>query len=210
MPVDEKFKYLKSYKWSSFPGYISKRKEEELINYAPVLLYFGGVNTRGRKEYQRLVYSNITNGLEMKDEIVEQNILGGESFIEWIRENVLEKETDRECPPLLKLQKYKAKEAIIEAVEKETGKSIDWIKKERGTIRQMTMDLLYRFGGLSGRKIGEMFKVDYSTVCQGRKRLREKIQKDKKVRRIVNRIETNLSIVKICPLPLTLYAGHQG
>lgn len=51
--------------------------------------------------------------------------------------------------------------------------------KERGIIRQIAMDLLYRVGGLSGTEIGEMMGVVYSTVSQGRKRLREKLKSDK-------------------------------
>ena len=74
-----------------------------------------------------------------------------------------------------RLKRYTAKEAIIDALCKETNKSFDEIKKERGIIRQITMDLLYRAGGLSGTEIGEMMGVDYSTVSQGRKRLREKL-----------------------------------
>ena len=42
-------------------------------------------------------------------------------------------------------------------------KSFDEIKKERGIIRQLAMDLFYRLGGLSGTEIGEMIGVDYST-----------------------------------------------
>ncbi len=87
----------------------------------------------------------MVEGLEIKDKVVGQNILGSGEFIEWIRENILDQNRDKERPSLLKLQKYKAEEAIFKAVEKETGKSIDWIKKERGTTMQMTMDLLYRF-----------------------------------------------------------------
>ncbi len=59
------------------------------------------------------------------------------------------------------------------------------------------MDLLYRAGGLKGVEIGKIFGVDYSTVSQGRKRLREKMKKDKKLRTLVKEIEDNLSIVKI-------------
>ncbi len=59
------------------------------------------------------------------------------------------------------------------------------------------MDLLYRVGGLKGSEIGKIFGVDYSTVSQGRKRLREKMKKDKKLRTLVKEIEDNMSIVKI-------------
>ena len=59
------------------------------------------------------------------------------------------------------------------------------------------MDLLYRVGGLSGTEIGEMLGIDYSTVSQGRKRLREKLKSDKHHSQIIKRIEADLSIIKI-------------
>lgn len=57
-----------------------------------------------------------------------------------------------------------------------SGKGFDEIKKERGITRQIAMDLLYRFGGLTGTEIGEMVGVDYSTMSRGRKRLRETLK----------------------------------
>ena len=56
------------------------------------------------------------------------------------------------------------------------------------------MDVLYRFGGLKGAEIGTILGVDYSTVSQGRKRLREKLRKDRELRHILNKIENRLSI----------------
>ncbi len=56
------------------------------------------------------------------------------------------------------------------------------------------MDLLYRIGGLTGIEIGEILGVDYSTVSQGRKRLREKMHKDKKLMQMATKIERELSI----------------
>ena len=47
--------------------------------------------------------------------------------------------------------------------------------------------------GLTGTEIGEMMGVDYSTVSQGRKRLRETIKRDKGLLKIIERIEANLS-----------------
>lgn len=60
------------------------------------------------------------------------------------------------------------------------------------------MDLLYRVGGLSGTEIGEMMGGDYSTVSQGRKRLREKLKSDKHLSQIIKGVEADLSIMKVC------------
>ncbi len=55
------------------------------------------------------------------------------------------------------------------------------------------MDLLYRLGGLKGQEIGNMFDIDYSTVSVSRKRLRNKLQKDHDLKRLLFRIEAKLS-----------------
>ncbi|WP_295103688.1 hypothetical protein [uncultured Candidatus Kuenenia sp.] len=70
------------------------------------------------------------------------------------------------------------------------------------------MDLLYRVGGLSGVEIREMMGVDYSTVYQGRKRLREKLKDGKHISKILERVEANLSTIKICPPLFLLLAGY--
>jgi hypothetical protein len=192
----EKVQYLKSYKWSSLPGYISKRKKEEFINYSMVLEEYGSDNDRGR--VGSIIYTDITDKLDIKDKIIGQSILGGEEFIEWIKDKFLKKERDkRERPSLREIQRYKAKEEIIEAIEKETGKTIEEIKAEKGSTRQIAMDLLYRIGGLTGVEIGRIMGVDYSTVSQGRKRLRGKMQKDRKLKQMATKIGENLSIIKI-------------
>ena len=90
--------------------------------------------------------------------------------------------------------KYKAKENIMKALCEEFGKSFDEIKKERGRIRQIAMEIFYRFGGMKGGEIGEMMGVDYSTVSQGRKRLREKLKTDKNLSKLMERVERRLSI----------------
>lgn len=77
-------------------------------------------------------------------------------------------------------------------IEKETGKKLNAIKKQKGSLRQIVMDVLYRFGGLKGTEIGELLGVDYSTVSLGRKRLREKLQKDRELRLLLSRIEGGL------------------
>gem|GEM_PF-3538956 len=68
------------------------------------------------------------------------------------------------------------------------------VRNEGGSLRQIVMDLLYRFGELKGIEIGEIMRSDYSTISQGRKRLSEKIKKDRNLRVLLNRIEKRLSI----------------
>jgi len=57
---------------------------------------------------------------------------------------------------------------------------------------------LYRIGNIKGVEIGKIFGIDYSTVSQGRKQLKEKMQKDKKLIELITRIEQKLSIQRNC------------
>ena len=59
--------------------------------------------------------------------------------------------------------------------------------------RIVLMDLLYRAGGLKGAEIARLMEVDYSTVSQGRKRLRERVRQDRKLKQVVSRLEIKLS-----------------
>ena len=49
----------------------------------------------------------------------------------------------------------------------------------------------------NNREIGNLLGVDYSTVSQGRKRLRDKAEKDKEIRSVLENINKELSRIKI-------------
>ena len=190
----EKIQYLNKYKWSSLPGYINKKKKQEFIDYSFVLDEYGGDNDRGRTTYKNRIFNELTMKQDIKENIIGQSILGRDEFIEWVKNKYLKTETDkRERPSLRGLHSYRAEDEIIRVFEKETGRDIEDIKKERGSLRQVIMDLLYRIGGMKGAEIGRIMGVDYSTVSQGRKRLSEKLQKDMKLRQMVSQLERKLS-----------------
>ncbi|MFA5072711.1 MAG: hypothetical protein WC539_02245 [Nitrospirota bacterium] len=96
---------------------------------------------------------------------------------------------DRERPSIGEIHRYRAKEEIFKAVHRETGKDIEAIKSEKGDLRRVVMELLYRAGGLKGPEIGQVFGIGYGPVSQERKRLGAKIQSDKKLRTLLSRIE---------------------
>jgi REP element-mobilizing transposase RayT len=194
MPDREKKEYLIRYQWSSLPGYIDKNRKQKSVNYEMVLQEYGGDTERGRKAYGVVISDDISSGLEVKNRIVGQSILGGEDFIKMIRDRYLKGKTDRECPSVNKIKRYQAKEEIIKIIKETTGKDIKAIKAERDVCRQILMDLMYRAGGMTGVEIGRVFGVDYSTVSQSRRRLREKMKNDCKLGILMKRIEDRLSI----------------
>jgi putative transposase len=188
-PLEEKIRYLITYPWSSLPGYLMKRRKEGFIDYSLVLAEYGGETDRGRQAYRKALYADLVAGVEIKDKILGQSILGSEGFIEWVMERFLTGEKDRERPALKEIHSYRAKNGILKAVEQETGKGIDVIMREKGPYRQVVMELLYRVGGLKGREIGKMLGVGYTSVSQERRRLQERLSKDRKLEALIKCIE---------------------
>lgn len=192
----EKYKHLKSYPWSSLPGYLHKRKKQHFVSYNLVLADYGGDTDKARRAYRKVLIEEMTQGKEISDQIIGQSVIGSEEFIAWIKEKYLSKETDGEAPAHRAIKRYGSKDEIIQSIVRRTDKTFEMIKTEKGTLRQITMDLLYRHGGMTNPEIGKMFGVDYSAVSQERRRLRLLIEKDKKIRSLLRTVESNMSRIE--------------
>jgi len=200
MTYKEKIQCLRKYRWSSLPGYINKRKKQEFVDYDLVLEEYGGDNEAGRQAYGNIISIDVSGKMDVKEKIVGQSIPGKEDFIEKVLDRYLKKDPDtRERPSLRELNGLKAQEDIIRVIEKDTGKGLDDIKRFKGIEMNILMDLLYREGGLNNAEIGRLLEVDYSTVSQGRKTLRDRLRKDKKLTEVVSCIEGKLSHIKMRP-----------
>ena len=194
LPAKEKMQYLQKYNWSSFPGYINKRKKQKFVDYDLVLEEYGGDSDEGRKGYGFMISADLSGEMDVKEKIVGQSIIGRDDFIEKVLDRYLSRTPDlREQPSLRELHGLRSREEIIKTVKEETGKGLKDMKKAKDVERIILMDMLYRAGGLKGSEIGRLLDVDYSTVSQGRKRLRDRLIKDSKLKQIVSQIEVKLS-----------------
>lgn len=98
--------YLMKYRWTSLKGYIDKGGKESFIDYSMVLGEYGGDTDKGREAYKKRIEEDIRAGLEIKDKVIGQSILGGEKFIEWIKEIFLKGlKSRRELPAVKELQR---------------------------------------------------------------------------------------------------------
>ncbi len=162
-----------------------------------VLGEYGGDTDKARREYKKRIYAEMAGETELKESIIGQSILGGEEFIAWVKHNYIEAAKDRERPAVGEIHRHRTQEEIFIAVKRETGKDIATIKHEKGDLRRIVMELLYRSGGLKGPEIGLIFGVDYGTVSQERRRLHEKLDKDRKLHGLTTRMERRLSTNEI-------------
>ena len=193
----EKFEKLLDYPWSSLPGYLDKSRQEAMTDYTLVLADYGGDTKNGRNAYRKQLISDIDEAIDVKGDIYGQSILGGDDFINWVKEKFLDEQEKREQPSVRSIRNYQQKEAILAIIERKTGKDLETLKKEKGDLRRLAMDLLYRHGGMKGRAIGELLGVDYSAVSRDRKKLRGMVANDCELRTTMQKIERHLSKVKI-------------
>lgn len=195
--VDEKIRYLKQYGWSSYPGYISPRARESFVCVNEILGYFGGDTSQGRRKYEKFVEEGLSRKIGNPLERGKgHGIVGAREFVERIKQRFLPASIQsRELPAVRKILGQVAPEKIIRATCKEIGvKREDLLKRRYGGIaRSLLMELLYRYGGMNQREIGELMGIDYSAVSVSRKRFHVLQEKDKSLLKQVERIKTQLS-----------------
>jgi putative transposase len=179
--------YLWKYRWSSLPGYLSKSQQVDYVHYETVLAEFGGDTRIGRQRYKKRINEDLTNGLEIRKNIIGQSILGKDDFVSWVRETFLADKNDREQPDIGRIRRYLSQEEVLGVVAEETG--INDLLHSTGTSRQIVMTALYNYAGLNNREVGNLLSVDYSTVSQGRKRLSKKAEKDNKIQVVLKCIK---------------------
>ena len=191
-----KVSYIKDNRWSSLSGYCSVRKRIEGVDYAWLLkVYFSGDNVKGRGEYWNYVCQGLKGEIENPfDHVVYQTILGTKGFVERVKNKVSWKK-EREVPALRRLRRSFSVEKIMEVIGSSCGvEPIKILNRKTGAklVRQMAMELCYRYSPLNQREIGEMFSVDYSTVSRNRGDIKKKLQKDTQLKKKFDEIEQRI------------------
>jgi len=199
-----KIQYLKSYRWSSLPGYCFARERIKGADYSWLLMaYFGGSGEKGRRAYWRYLCQAVEGeGENPFDRVVYQTILGAGEFVAKVKDRIAWGK-EREVPALRGLRRSWPVRKILEVVGSSAGVEVDHIL-DRHTrfkqVRQMAIEMCYRYCSVSQRELGEVFGVDYSTISQTRGRLKRKLQKDKQALAKIEEMERqigNLSKRKI-------------
>jgi putative transposase len=178
LPFAEKWDILYSYPWSTLGGYLDERKKVPGVDYSLILEEFGGEGPAGRKAYGKRIREEIKQGLDLSEKIVGGSILGEDAFVEWVKRKYVAGVPDREYSGFRKIRGHKARENIFEVLSKESGQTEAELLTEKGDMRRIVMEFLYRVGGLNGVEIGKIYKVSYSAVSQERRRLLERMKLD--------------------------------
>ena len=122
-------------------------------------------------------------------------IIGEEDFIERVKGRFLERRPrDREIPAVRRIVARVEPERIIEVVCKvmNVGREEVLRKGRKGDHRGVLMKVLYEYGGLNQREIGNLMGLDYSSVSVGRKRIEETAKRDRALGKRVGEIQSTI------------------
>jgi len=198
--LDEKRRYLRNYCWSSYGGYISQSRRTSFLQVREVLAYFGGDTARGRREYEGFVMEglsrDIANPLEKG---VGHGIVGANEFIEKIRGQYIRSAIEsRELPAVKKILAQVEPERIIRLIGGVFKVRREELLKRgyKGVARGVLMEMLYRYGGMKQREIGELMDIDYSAVSVIRKRLWASKEKARKLWMTIERVRKELQQIQ--------------
>jgi len=186
-------KKLDQYEWSSYRGYVGRRKEQPWMESGWVLSQFSVRAVRARRQYEEYVEEGIRKGIDnpLRD-VHAQVILGTDPFIEQARELLRRKVLNSEIVERERLQEHPGIEGIVKEVARRFGVKHEVIRAggtRRNTARQVALYLSHRYTGLDNEAIGRYFGVMHSSsVSKASARVKEEMVKNKRLSSLVQDI----------------------
>lgn len=180
------------YEWSSYMFYISKKKKPEWLYTDFILGYFGRKRSSAEKEYQRFVNLIIGEDHEspLKD-IVSSTLLGPPNFITYIKDTYISgKNADKNIPALKEFIDKVSANDIFEKVE---GVFSD----DQVLSRNVKIYLCKRYTAKRLSEIGSYFNIGESGVSKVYIRMSQRIEKDKKLKRKIDKIIKSLGLSRV-------------
>ncbi|HOE26099.1 MAG TPA: hypothetical protein PK696_00185 [bacterium] len=201
LPIEEKAKLLKEYRWSSLRGYMGLGKRDSFVLYDTVLGYMGGETKEGARRYGDFVLSGL--GTVMKNPLADSRagaVLGTESFIEWIRKTFVDgrKWTRKEQPQVKPLRGVIPVEEIAQAVGEEYGvKPAEnfKVRSPHREARRVLLEMSYRLNTnyLPLQKLGdELGGIGGAAITNNHMRLQQQMSDDARLTRRVEKIHRKL------------------
>ncbi|MGQ9604508.1 MAG: transposase [bacterium] len=178
-----------SYKWSSYRYYSGKGTKPRWLFTDFILGYFGRDIGNAQKRYTQFVHESIGYAYENPlRRVVASIILGGNDFVEMIKDKYLKnKKVERDVPALRELASGPSiKEVAVKA--KEVFGSKPELEKKA------TLYICHRYTGLKLKDIGKYFGIGESAVSQSSRRFQDELNKDRTLRRKIDQVKRNLGL----------------
>jgi putative transposase len=180
------------YPWSSYNAYINRTQQPEWLHTDFILGLFAARKEPARKQYRRFVESLV--GKEQESplrNIFASTILGDAAFISRIREQYVNLNVyDRNLPDIKHFYEKPDIEEIVRLVEKA-------IPEDSGLSKRVQLYICHKYSGQKLKDIGLYFGVGESGVSQSSRRVAMKIGEDKKMKKLIRLILSDLNLSRV-------------
>jgi REP element-mobilizing transposase RayT len=200
MSLKDKAIYLRTYRWSSYRGYINKKRRLDFVEYEPTLSLMHGSRHERPQAYRRFVETGLA---ETDDEIAElmksgRRGIGSKAFQKWVDKEYeeLKKAYARgEDVSFRKEADLYDLDHILQTVATSFGFEMTDLKKTQynSLARPVAARMLCKHAGMNQREAAD--ELGYGTgasVSYQLKRLNAVLQEDKKLNRKVDLIERKI------------------
>jgi putative transposase len=187
-----RWQYVKDYQWSSLAGYLDEKRVVKNIEYGLILSMVGG-----RRAYRNFVIDGIKKDIDSPfNKVKSRVILGDDDYTARVKKYI-RRASAREQPSYRNIViKTLEPEQVIGILTRECGIKKQVLERRwvNGNIRGMVAELLYKYSDITQAQIGKLIgDIDYVSVHHLRKRFRQKMSKNTRMKEIYKKAENKLS-----------------
>jgi putative transposase len=177
------------YPWSSYRSYVGRDNAPEWLKREFIFGYFGKRATDAMKNYRAFVEELLGEEYESPlKNTYGTAILGTAGFIETITAtHITTREANRDLPALRQFATGPSLDKILTAVNTVVGNN-------EKLARQAGMYFCHKYSGEKLRTIGEVFNVQESAISKAGRTFPRKMEKDKELNGVIERIRGMLAI----------------
>lgn len=189
---------LVDYVWSSYPAYAYGKNYPNWLETDLILSQFPG------KDRHRAYRSEIQRYSRAEKKVIEDFryglLLGSREFIEHIKSTYLKERPESELPQQKGVLRHRDPGELLERAgdclkcDVEGFRRSSKIGKEEKDKRDLLLYILWELGIYSGREIGDVLGLGYSSVSRRAHIVRERIQKDKVFKKTFKDIKSKIKI----------------
>jgi hypothetical protein len=199
-PLADRLKYLREYRWSSYPGFIGKQKSFEFVEYGPILGQMRGKRSQWAKRYGKYVETGLAEDDEEFEAVLKQSprSIGGDAFRAWVDARYLKRMKglkSKEDISFRHVTEPLSTESILEAVSEVLGEQAESFRERRrhSPLRAIAARMLIRFGDQTQREAAAQLNMGTGGAVSAQvRRLPAVLAADRQLRRSVTRIERRL------------------
>lgn len=166
LTLKERVRKLRSYQWSSYPGYSGIGREYKFVTSGPILGLTNARKNRQRQKYQKYVESGLAKtDKEFLMLLKESHLcIGSDEFqarMGELYQGLAEKSEKPEDVAFRQQKEKVSAEEILGLLSKTLGMEVARFRerKRKSALRPLAAKMLSKYGGLTNRKIAEILSI---------------------------------------------------